>query len=55
MTCCCGYYQIVEKLNLVGRTSEMARLYGTEFFNALARGSQVCYMCTMYRHDASVL
>lgn len=41
MMCCHGYYEIVEKLNIIGRTSEMARLYGTEFFNALARGSQV--------------
>ena len=38
---CHGNYQMLEKLNVIGRTSEFARLYGIEFENVLTRGSQV--------------
>lgn len=38
---CRGNYQMLEKLNVIGRTSEFARLYGIEFENVLTRGSQV--------------
>ena len=31
---------IVETLDIVGRTSELARLFGIEFYNVLARGTQ---------------
>ncbi|CAI8031969.1 DNA polymerase zeta catalytic subunit [Geodia barretti] len=37
---CHGNYQMLEKLNVIGRTSEFARLYGIEFENVLTRGSQ---------------
>ncbi|XP_044259688.1 DNA polymerase zeta catalytic subunit [Tribolium madens] len=32
--------QILEQLDLVGRTSELARLFGIQFFEVLSRGSQ---------------
>ena len=38
---CRGNYEMLEKLNVIGRTSEFARLYGIEFENVLTRGSQV--------------
>ena len=41
---CLGNFQILEKLNVIGRTSEFARLYGIEFESVLSRGSQVSYM-----------
>lgn len=41
VTRCRGNHQLLEKFNLIGRTSELARLYGIEFYNVLARGSQV--------------
>jgi len=33
-------YVLLEKFNLIGRTSEFARLYGIEFENIANRGSQ---------------
>ena len=36
-----GNFRLIESFNLIGRTSEMARLYGIEFYNVLSRGSQV--------------
>ena len=38
---CIGNHELIEKFNLIGRTSEMARLYGIEFHNCLSRGTQV--------------
>ena len=38
---CHGNYQLLERLNVIGRTSEFARLYGIEFENVLSRGTQV--------------
>ena len=38
---CHGNYQLLDRLNLIGRTSEFARLYGMEFENVLTRGTQV--------------
>ena len=38
---CHGNHELIDKFNLIGRTSEMARLYGIEFHNVLSRGSQV--------------
>lgn len=35
----CNLY-LLDALNVVGRTSEMARLYGITFFDVLSRGSQ---------------
>ena len=38
---CQGNLAMIDKFNLVGRTSELARLYGIEFYNVLSRGTQV--------------
>ncbi|CAL8086496.1 unnamed protein product [Orchesella dallaii] len=35
-----GAIQIMEKLDLVNRTSELARLFGIQFYEVLSRGSQ---------------
>ncbi|XP_064212236.1 DNA polymerase zeta catalytic subunit isoform X2 [Tribolium castaneum] len=35
-----GVLQILEQLDLIGRTSELARLFGIQFFEVLSRGSQ---------------
>ena len=40
---------ILAKLDLVGRTSEMARLIGIDFFSVLTRGSQFRVEATMLR------
>jgi DNA polymerase zeta len=37
---CYGNYQLLEKFNIIGRMSELARLYGIEFQSVLSRGSQ---------------
>ncbi|XP_066469530.1 DNA polymerase zeta catalytic subunit isoform X1 [Tiliqua scincoides] len=36
----CGNLQLLEQLDLIGRTSEMARLFGIQFLHVLTRGSQ---------------
>ena len=33
-------YRLIDKLDLVGRTSELARVFGIKFYNVLDRGSQ---------------
>ena len=38
---CQGNLAMIDKFNLIGRTSELARLYGIEFYNVLSRGTQV--------------
>nr|XP_006811588.1 PREDICTED: DNA polymerase zeta catalytic subunit-like [Saccoglossus kowalevskii] len=35
-----GQLQILSQLDLIGRTSELARLFGIEFYHVLSRGSQ---------------
>ena len=35
-----GNHQLLESFNLIGRTSEFARLYGIEFESVVNRGSQ---------------
>nr|XP_054753442.1 DNA polymerase zeta catalytic subunit-like [Lytechinus pictus] len=35
-----GNVQLIKKLDLIGRTSELARLFGIEFYSVLSRGSQ---------------
>lgn len=37
----CGNLQLLQQLDLIGRTSEMARLFGIQFLHVLTRGSQV--------------
>lgn len=36
-----GNLQLLQKLDLIDRTSEMARLFGIQFLHVLTRGSQV--------------
>uniref|UniRef100_UPI00358FBFE1 DNA polymerase zeta catalytic subunit isoform X3 n=1 Tax=Myxine glutinosa TaxID=7769 RepID=UPI00358FBFE1 len=36
----CGSLQLLHNLDLVGRTSELARLFGIQFYHVLTRGSQ---------------
>lgn len=36
-----GNLQLLDQLDLIGRTSEMARLFGIQFLHVLTRGSQV--------------
>ena len=38
---CHGNLELIDRFNLIGRTSEMARLYGIEFQSCLSKGSQV--------------
>lgn len=33
--------EIMDQLDIVGRTSEFARVFGIEFYHVLSRGSQV--------------
>ncbi len=35
-----GSLALLEQLDLIGRTSELARLFGTLFYEVLSRGSQ---------------
>jgi len=47
MTRARGNLQIMEQLDVIGRTSEFARVFGIEFYNVLSRGTQVilCLFC----------
>ena len=36
-----GNLQIMDQIDLIGQTSEFARVFGIEFFHVLSRGSQV--------------
>ena len=36
-----GIVKLLEQLDLIGRTSELARLFGIQFLEVLSRGSQV--------------
>ena len=38
---CTANIEILEKFNIIGRTSEFAKLYGILFSEVLSRGSQV--------------
>ena len=40
---------MLEQLDLIGKTSEMARLFGIQFLHVLTRGSQVGnqFYCTL--------
>ena len=33
--------EMIEQLDMIGRTSEFARVFGIEFYHVLSRGSQV--------------
>lgn len=36
-----GNMQLLEQLDMIGRTSELARLFGIQFYEVFTRGSQV--------------
>ena len=45
-----GNLEMIEQLDMIGRTSEFARVFGIEFYHVLSRGSQVscealCDLC----------
>lgn len=57
-----GQLAMLDQLDIIGKTSEFARVFGIEFYDVLSRGSQVClnfvkigkrYVCE--RSDRSVL
>lgn len=37
----CGTMQLLQQHDIIGRTSELARVFGIQFFHVLTRGSQV--------------
>lgn len=37
-----GNIELMEQLDVIGRTSELARLFGIQFYEVFTRGSQVC-------------
>ena len=46
---CSGNVDIIQKLHIIERTCEFAKLYGILFSSVLTRGSQVrVILCTMY-------
>lgn len=36
-----GTMQLLQQRDIIGRTSELARVFGIQFFHVLTRGSQV--------------
>lgn len=40
-----GNLKVIDQLDLIGRTSEFARVFGIEFYHVLSRGSQVGVFC----------
>lgn len=42
---CRATLQLLEQLDLIGQTSELARLFGILFYSVLSRGSQVSWPC----------
>lgn len=36
-----GTMQLLQQQDIIGRTSELARVFGIQFFHVLTRGSQV--------------
>lgn len=37
----CGIIQLLQQQDIIGRTSELARVFGIQFYHVLTRGSQV--------------
>ncbi|CAL1531888.1 unnamed protein product [Lymnaea stagnalis] len=44
-----GQLEIIDQLDLIGKTSEFARVFGIEFYDVLARGSQIRVESMMLR------
>ena len=42
-----GLVQILDQLDVIGRTSELASLFGIQFYEVLSRGSQVWIFCLL--------
>jgi hypothetical protein len=45
-----GIAKLLDQLDLIGRTSELARLFGIQFLEVLSRGSQVRKFHITYCH-----
>jgi len=45
-----GIAKLLDQLDLIGHTSELARLFGIQFLEVLSRGSQVCKFHITYCH-----
>ncbi|CAM9606672.1 unnamed protein product, partial [Heterosigma akashiwo] len=45
----CANLDLIDKMDLVGRTGELARLFGVDFFSVLSRGSQFRVEAVMLR------
>jgi hypothetical protein len=45
-----GIIRLLDQLDLIGRTSELARLFGIQFLEVLSRGSQVCKFLVSHCH-----
>jgi hypothetical protein len=45
-----GIVKLLDQLDLIGRTSELARLFGIQFLEVLSRGSQVRKCCVSHYH-----
>lgn len=57
-----GNLKVIDQLDLIGRTSEFARVFGIEFYHVLSRGSQVgvlffvlCASCSIQRLSGGCL
>lgn len=46
-----GIAKLLDQLDLIGRTSELAKLFGIQFLEVLSRGSQVCKFHIIYYHS----
>lgn len=44
-----GVFRILDQLDIIGRTSELARLFGIQFFEVFSRGSQYRVESVMLR------
>lgn len=42
---CHGNLDLLESIDFINRTSELARVFGILFYAVLSRGSQVCIYC----------
>lgn len=42
-----GTMQLLQEQDIIGRTSELARVFGIQFFHVLTRGSQVLVLLSL--------
>ena len=52
-----GNTELMEQLDVIGRTSELARLFGIQFYEVFTRGSQVntFYHVCFFKKDCLIL